>query len=171
MATNNSVNTYITPTSGQILAPGQCMFSARLSANTATNVTGDGTKYQVICDTVIFDQSSNYNNSTGVFTAPVTGKYLLIWNVGIFNLLSTHTVQISYISTTARNYVLYNQAFSANPFSQASWPGSAIVTMAATDTAIFKIYVAGATKTVGVTGGTVFAAGDAVTFCCGYLLD
>lgn len=44
MATNNSNNTYITPTSGQIIKPVQCSVSALLGAD-KNNVTGDGTAY------------------------------------------------------------------------------------------------------------------------------
>ena len=59
---------------GSMTKPLQPAFRAYLSAN-VNNVTGDGTVYTLICNTVLFDQQSNYNNSTGIFTAPVTGKY------------------------------------------------------------------------------------------------
>jgi hypothetical protein len=85
MATNNSVNTYLTPTSGQVLAPGQCLFASSLSA-TASNVTGDGTYYIIIFDTVSINQNSNYNNGTGTFTAPITGNYFFSANVEFFDL-------------------------------------------------------------------------------------
>lgn len=51
------------------------MFLAYASAN-IENVTGDSTEYVVIFDEVVFDQGSDYNTSTGEFTAPVTGKYI-----------------------------------------------------------------------------------------------
>jgi hypothetical protein len=59
---------------GTVTTPGQPAFLAYNSA-ADNNVTGNGTDYTVICDTEIFDQAANYNNATGEFTAPVTGKY------------------------------------------------------------------------------------------------
>jgi hypothetical protein len=53
----------------------QPCFSAYINS-VKTNVTGDGTNYIMIFDTVSFDNGSNYSNSTGAFTAPVAGKYL-----------------------------------------------------------------------------------------------
>lgn len=55
--------------------PALYAFHAYKSATTA-NVTGDSTPYAFICDTEIYDLQGNYNNGTGVFTAPVTGLYL-----------------------------------------------------------------------------------------------
>jgi hypothetical protein len=39
----------------------------------------------VIFDTELFDQGGVYNNTTGVFTAPVDGVYAITWTVDIFN--------------------------------------------------------------------------------------
>ena len=61
---------------GEMTRPLQPAFLARNTV-TDTNVTGTGTVYTVICDTEIFDQGSDYNNATGTFTAPVTGRYYL----------------------------------------------------------------------------------------------
>lgn len=48
------------------------MFSAYRSTDVGT---ADGGLYTVVYDTELFDISNNYNNATGVFTAPVTGYY------------------------------------------------------------------------------------------------
>jgi hypothetical protein len=49
-------------------------FSAYKSASTA-NVTGNGASYSYVCDTEWFDIGGNYAVGTGIFTAPVAGKY------------------------------------------------------------------------------------------------
>ena len=49
-------------------------FSAYVNT-TITEVTGDGTAYTIIFDTELFDQSNNFSLVTGLFTAPVTGRY------------------------------------------------------------------------------------------------
>lgn len=71
----------------QINLPLQCCFHAWLST-AQNNVTGAGTYYDVIFQTERYDVSSSYNNTTGVFTAPATGKYLF-------------TSQIEYTDITA----------------------------------------------------------------------
>jgi hypothetical protein len=48
-------------------------FAAYLTADTATNATGDGTEYTVICDGKDFDVAGDF--SGGAFTAPQDGPY------------------------------------------------------------------------------------------------
>ena len=77
MATNNVTNTYISIGSGKELTmPAQPAFLATLSSQQA-NVSGNGAAYSFVCDTEIFDQNLDYDNGTGIFTAPVTGRYIL----------------------------------------------------------------------------------------------
>ena len=56
--------------------PTETAFLAFLNT-TVTNVTGDATQYTVIFDTEVFDQGSNFNLATSVFTAPITGRYAI----------------------------------------------------------------------------------------------
>jgi hypothetical protein len=73
-ATLGTTDAFVCTTAGEITKPLQPAFLATLST-TQTNVTGTGTQYTIICNTEIFDQGSDYNNATGVFTAPITGRY------------------------------------------------------------------------------------------------
>lgn len=76
-----------TASNNQINLPLQCCFHAWIST-AQNNVTGAGTYYDVIFQTERYDVSSSYNATTGVFTAPATGKYLF-------------TSQIEYTGITA----------------------------------------------------------------------
>jgi len=185
MAVNNSVNLapLITGTSNQIqVTPNpstnvaaialtspffntsQPMFSAFLSSN-QTNVSGDGTVYPIVFDTELFDQASNYNNSTGIFTAPVTANYLLIGVVGFISSSGgTTTAQIQ-VNATAATYPLFFQPGISASFTYIL-SGSCIVPMAANDTAKIEFINTGSTLTARVNGGT----GQRATIFSGYLL-
>ncbi len=127
-----------------------------LSASTANNVTGDGTPYTIVWNTSSFDQGSNFNTGTGTFTAPIAGKYLFGCSVGAQNLGAAHATFQLAVTTTAFTQILnYSSAFtSAGGGALYLESSSVLLTMAASDTAIVVITVAGSTKTVGVYGGT-----------------
>ncbi len=84
----------------------QPAFSAYKSSTT-TNVTGDGTTYTIICDTEVFDQASNYDNGTGIFTAPVTGRYFFTASAFVNGGTVINNNSIFAIVTTARSYFIY----------------------------------------------------------------
>ncbi len=73
-------------------------FGAYLSA-TATDVTGDGTFYTVIFDTEIYDDANNYNNATGVFTAPVAGIYNLSSKLSLQDISDQTLCQFQILTT------------------------------------------------------------------------
>lgn len=132
---------------------GLTSFDAYLSADTANNKTGDNTGYTVICDTAVFNDGSAYNATTGLFTAPATGRYLFQGAVAITNFGSSHTTANASIVTSGGK--IYRGNF-INPFASqasgnvASFSVSAIVPMTAADTANLQVAVSGGTKTVGV---------------------
>lgn len=130
-------------------------FSAFVSG-TSANVTGDGTIYTVIFDNEIFDIAGNYNAGTGVFTAPYTGKYLLIGNVLCQDCGVAHTGGWINMVTSNRTY----SAGYTNPGASAyaGYRGFHVATIAdmdASDTAYVSIFVTGGTKVVDVYGQNV----------------
>jgi hypothetical protein len=166
MVNNNTANTNFNPnnTGQPLLQPTQPAFSVNLSAN-ATNVTGDGTVYTIIFDSVLKDQTSSYNNGTGVFTAPVTGKYLFqatclasggaTQTSAIFNLVATG---ITTGLATLNPFPIENAAtFTVS--------GSCIISMTAGDTASCTMTISGGAKT-----STVGGSASPITYFGGYLL-
>ena len=89
----------------QMTYPTQACFSVGMSAdmlNLAINVNNT-----VLFDTEIFDLGDNFNPATYTFTAPVTGKYLLIAYVRLDNVDSAATYIRIVIHTTSRVYIHY----------------------------------------------------------------
>lgn len=155
--------------SNRIQNSSQPNFIAYLSSN-QNNVTGDGTNYTIVFNTEKQDQASNYNNGTGVFTAPVAGTYLINVNVQIFNVGAAHTSALFFLSTSSGgNYVSwqFNPAnFKDNLNSAPVLSSSFIVAMALNETASFTIQVSGSTKTVGVSGGSTLTWFSGVLLPC-----
>jgi hypothetical protein len=110
---------------------------------TSVGVTGDGTISTVIFDTEIYDIGSNYDNTTGIFTAPATGKYIVDTMVfyGSFALAGDTISQINtLIVTSNRTYQWLNENFRYLSFNNQSFPTSqsVVADMDAADTCIIQ---------------------------------
>lgn len=133
----------------------------------ASNVTGDGTVYQVAFDTEVFDSLSNF--VTNVFTCTVAGKYHFSAGVLYETLGAAHTR--SDITITKTGSPTRSIADVTNPQAQAS-SGLATRTLSCTldlafgDTVYVTAAVTGSTKTVNVYG----AAGTDYTWFSGKYL-
>jgi len=86
-------DTFIMTAAGERTMPLQPAFLAVLST-TQNNVTGNNTKYSYVCDTEVFDQNSDYNNTTGIFTAPVTGRYVISARIYLSDCTTVENVTI-----------------------------------------------------------------------------
>jgi hypothetical protein len=166
---------------GAITEPLQPAFSAYYTA-TGSNQTGDGTEVTLGASsttTVIFDQNSNYNATTGAFTAPVTGIYMFILAVTFNNITtaanSTGSMYIDIRNTTSG--ALYRGG-NLNPASVAENNGagsvinSALINCTAGDTVTFiaSMTTPPGSKIVSILGGTPTGGAATPTRIQGYLV-
>lgn len=126
-------------------------FAAKLSGS-LTNVTGDATNYTVIFDSVVNQQGgTNYNNSTGVFTAPSTGYYLFTYALSYNGLGSAFVTGQIFLSTTSQTY----RTFVGNPAnirngSNMDLGCGIIAYMSSGNTASLVTSIGGSTKTISI---------------------
>jgi len=147
---------------GKFKASGQPCFLSFLPS-VATDVTGDGTNFTIGSGTAlteVFDLDSNF--STATFTAPVTGKYLLIANALAQQATTAMDEQLN-IATSNATYAFCNmKAQSGNN----GLSCSVVCDMDAADTATMTTTYSGGTKVVDIFGG----ASDRRTCFSGFLI-
>jgi len=90
---------------GAITTPLQPSFHAGYTSGEA-NVTGNATVFTVVFNTERYDQNSDFNTSTGIFTSPVTGRYLLTTTVLLKNLTAAATSYNIEIVTSNQTYAV-----------------------------------------------------------------
>ena len=138
---------------GHITKPLQSAFLARKSSDTQ-NLNYD-TYHTVIFDTETFDQNGDYNNSTGIFTAPVTGRYQL--NVLVYLQEIPSNAGYVYAQLACSNNAAFHIMDTA-PLDDATpyktLPLSILMDMDANDTAKVFVYIQGGSTTIDIDGGT-----------------
>ena len=136
---------------GHITKPLQPAFLVRKGSD--SNNISTGTGVSVVFDTETFDQNGDFNNSTGVFTAPVTGRYQL--NVHVYVQQIPVDTSYFYIQlNTSNNAILdiidpaaYDQEMTYYTFSI-----NILADMDASDTASVIVYQQGGTQQVDIDG-------------------
>ena len=162
MATNNSINTYEIPTAaGERTMPLQPAFAA-YNNTLRTDITGDSTLYSVIFEVEDVDQNGDYDHTTGVFTAPVTGFYIFNASVHLLDLAAGHTEgRLSfYINGSSSNCAsISNYAFMRDPSDELCLNIKTGAYLTAADTVNVRLAVLGAAKAVDIPAGilTIFS--------------
>jgi hypothetical protein len=89
---------------GAVTKPLQPAFLARPASN-QSNLPLNATT-TIAFGTEIFDQNADFNNSTNIFTAPVTGKYLL--TTGLYSRSLDHDTSFYQLELATSNRVYYD---------------------------------------------------------------
>jgi len=145
---------FIIQQAGEVTMPLQPAFLAYNSTDDTDVLGGATTSVTVEFDTEVFDQGSDYNNATDTFTAPVTGRYLLILNVR-FNDVVDSTVTRLYIQfvTSNRTYDALEVPNGTASTDQSFINFSVVADMDTNDTASVIAVSAGGTKIIDITNG------------------
>lgn len=144
---------------GEINKPLQPTFLA--TQVTANNVTGDNTVYTMTYGTEVYDIASNF--SGGIFTAPVTGKYLMGSNISLSGVDQDGLQYITIISTSNRDYYgTYVRMWSIAAVGDGYMSvNCGLFDLDAADTCRMKIRATGGNKTYDVAdGGNCYMYGD-----------
>jgi len=106
-ATSATTNMSIDST-GAVTKVLQPAFSAKPTSQIDNLSVGGSDNTHVVFGTERFDTNADYNTSTGVFTAPVTGKYLLCFHLRLENI-DTATTTYDFILATSN--IAYTHRF------------------------------------------------------------
>ncbi len=160
-----SVGTIFDATSEGVLMAQQCRFLAHTST-TLNNVTGDGTYYTVVFGVERYDTGANFNSSTGVFTAPRAGKYMLKAGLRMSGITSDMDSVNLRITTSNMDYQRYSADTNDLP-ANSYFNHSVVADMDAGDTAYVRVAISGGAKTVDIYGLST----SAQSIFCGHLLS
>lgn len=148
----------------------QPLFTGYLNS-AASNVTGDGTLYQIVFNAEINDQNNNFDTATGKFTAPVTQNYHFDTSIQVSGLLVAHTDLLAFFRVNAeassrRGSIEFNPSTILSS-GIVIINSSYTVKLTAGDVVEVDILVSGSTKVVDILGSATYA--NASTFA-GYLI-
>lgn len=121
------------------------------NSTTRANATGAGTTVTVTFDTEVFDQGNNFSSNT--FTALVTGKYRLSFQVRVSSLSVAMTGKDFTLITSNRTYSITLDDVPAGAGEAFSGVFSQVCDVDAGDTAIVRVRVSGgASDAAGIFG-------------------
>jgi hypothetical protein len=156
-------STVIVSDNGEMTNASQPAFLAYLSS-TNVNVTGNNTAFNLgntsaggTALTEIFDQNADFTTSSAsgaYFTAPVTGRYLIQFTVGVEGLTASMTNSVSLFVTSNRTYRnwQYSAAVAKQPQNTTVFDNTIFADMDSADTCYFTIQVIGGTKVADAVG-------------------
>ena len=147
----------------EVTMPLQPCFHAYVTSE-QSNVTGDGTVYNITGAfwTERYDIGGNFSN--GTFTAPITGKYLIAMQITVQGMTTNNNNFSTELITSNNTYAFgYDWAFQGRDHSMLGTTAM-VVDMDASDTAYLSVYVYDTDKFVDIKHGSRW------TNMSGYLL-
>ena len=147
---------------GHVTKPLQPAFQAVPSSDIQNlNVSG-ASNTTLVFGTERFDTNGDYNNSSGIFTAPVTGKYQLQFSIRLQTLDTDVTSYDFGIRTSNKNYnTRFDPDYGDSDTAFLTITFSILADMDASDTALLDYYQFGGTSQTDV---------DAQSYFSGYLV-
>jgi len=148
--TNSSNTTWMTVSADEeVNMPLQPCFLAQRTS-TVSNVTGNGGAYTIPFDVEIFDIGSNYA-TTGIFTAPITGKYIFTTFYYATGMASRTSIESQFVTSNRKHRMV---TFNADDVGASSMVlgGSCIADMDASDTCYINLQCYSSSDTVDVYG-------------------
>ena len=141
---------------GAVTMPAQPAFLAQVAtvqSNLANYVT------VAIFGTEVFDQNADFNNSTGVFTAPVTGKYMLSTMLRLDQIPPTGTgvLQVQFATSNRTVFAMFDPIVFDTTSTAQSFSQSLLMDMDAGDTAKVQVYMPVASSTVDIATTSFFS--------------
>jgi hypothetical protein len=140
---------------GAVTKPNQPAFLAH-PTSTITNIS-TGANNGLVFGTERFDNNADYNTSTGVFTAPVTGKYMFNVSFYLNNIDSAVSYYEPRLDTSNKQYYIIfdpdfgqDNAYFTITFSQ-------LVDMDANDTADINIHQDGGSSQTDISANSMFS--------------
>ena len=139
----------------EITMSSQPAFMAKLtSSQSSLGNSGSHVTFQFA--TEIFDQNADYDNSTYIFTAPVTGRYQLSFAMYLNDIDTASTFFYVTIKTSNREvYWIYDPNFSADLAYQ-TVAGTLLSDMDANDTAYITFVQSGGSAQVSANANSYF---------------
>ena len=142
---------------GHITKPLQPAFFARIQSGSAMEDLAVNTNHTVTFNEEVFDNNADYNNSTYIFTAPVTGRYQFNVNCRLDDMDSASSYYLVRLNTSNRNY---NHIWDSDEFSSDTnyfaLQVSALADMDAGDTAKVIVYQNNGTQQTDVINDSYF---------------
>jgi len=141
---------------GHVTKPLQPAFLAKLSSEQG-NLSNSSSHVTLQFATEIFDQNDDYNNSTYIFTAPVTGRYQLSFAIYLQQIDSGSNFFYVTLRTSNRDlFFIVDPNFSADLDYYYS-TGSILSDMDANDTAYVTFVQSGGTAQVDANASSYFS--------------